>query len=205
MGVWAVVFVGMSAAGGVGDRHPGQWVPFWQRACEEGRPHACGFLAAKQSGLCNMGSGWACNEAGVLQAGLAGGERLRRIATVAVSSRRCTRSSAGVSLGSRRRAGTIEHCSTVVTRTSAGCRLSRTIRSCSGVARGRSWTGSPWRCTLGLVGRDGWTPANRQADDRAVVRAGGSLSEGRRDLPEAGQANGHCLRTDIESLRKPCD
>ncbi len=66
MGVWAVVFVGMSAAGGVGDRHPGQWVPFWQEACEEGRPHACGFLAVKQSGLCNMGSGWACNEAGVL-------------------------------------------------------------------------------------------------------------------------------------------
>ena len=72
MGVWAVVFVGISAAGGVGDRHPGQWVPFWQQACEEGWPHACSFLLAKQAGLCNMGSGWACNEAGVLQAGLAG-------------------------------------------------------------------------------------------------------------------------------------
>ena len=72
MGVWAGVFVGISAAGGVGDRHPGQWVPFWQQACEEGRPHACGFLLAKQAGLCNMGSGWACNEAGVLQAELDG-------------------------------------------------------------------------------------------------------------------------------------
>ena len=72
MGVWAVVFMGISVAGGVGDRHPGQWVPFWQQACEEGRPHACGYLAAKQSGLCNSGSGWACNEAGVLQAALAG-------------------------------------------------------------------------------------------------------------------------------------
>ena len=72
MGVWTVVFVGISAAGGVGDRHPGQWVPFWQQACEEGRPHACGFLLAKQAGLCNMGSGWACNEAGVLQAVLGG-------------------------------------------------------------------------------------------------------------------------------------
>ena len=70
MGVWAVVFAAISAAGGVGDRHPGQWLPFWQQACEEGRPHACGFLLAKQAGLCNMGSGWACNEAGVLQAGL---------------------------------------------------------------------------------------------------------------------------------------
>ena len=72
MGVWAVVFAAISAAGGVGDRHPGQWVPFWQEACEEGRPHACGYLAAKQSGLCNSGSGWACNEAGVLQAAGAG-------------------------------------------------------------------------------------------------------------------------------------
>ena len=72
MGVWAVVFMGISAAGGVGDRHPGQWVPFWQEACEEGRPHACGYLAAKQSGLCNSGSGWACNEAGVLQAAVGG-------------------------------------------------------------------------------------------------------------------------------------
>ena len=73
IGVWAVVFVAISAAGGVGDRHPGQWVPFWHQACEEGRPHACRFLLAKQAGLCNMGSGWACNEAGVLQAGFAGG------------------------------------------------------------------------------------------------------------------------------------
>ena len=70
MAVWVLVFAGMSAAGGVGDRHPGQWVPFWQQACEEGRPHACRFLAAKQSGQCNSGSGWACNEAGVLQAAL---------------------------------------------------------------------------------------------------------------------------------------
>ena len=72
MGVWAVVFVGMSAAGGVGDRHPGQWLPFWQQACDEDRPHACNFLAVKQSGHCNRGSGWACNEAGVLLAALAG-------------------------------------------------------------------------------------------------------------------------------------
>ena len=72
MGVWAVVFTAISAAGGVGDRHPGQWVPFWQQACEEGRPHACSFLVAKQSGLCKMGSGWACNEAGILLAPLGG-------------------------------------------------------------------------------------------------------------------------------------
>ena len=70
MGVWAVVFAAMSAAGGAGDRHPGQWLPFWQQACADGRPHACRYLAAKQSGHCNSGSGWACNEAGVLRAAL---------------------------------------------------------------------------------------------------------------------------------------
>ena len=70
MGVWAVVFAAMSATGGAGDRHPGQWLPFWQQACAEGRPHACRYLAARQSGHCNSGSGWACNEAGVLRAAL---------------------------------------------------------------------------------------------------------------------------------------
>ena len=74
MGVWAVVFAVMSAAGGAGDRHPGQWLPFWQQACAEGRPHACRYLAAKQSGHCNSGSGWACNEAGILRATLADAE-----------------------------------------------------------------------------------------------------------------------------------
>ncbi len=99
MGVWAVVFAAISAAGGVGDRHPGQWVPFWQEACEEGRPHAWGFLAAKQSGLCNMGSGWACNEAGVLQVGSPRVVRLGMIAKVLVRLSHCSRSSGDVSLG----------------------------------------------------------------------------------------------------------
>ena len=70
MGAWAAVFAVMSAAGGAGDRHPGQWLPFWQQACADDRPHACSYLAAKQSGHCNSGSGWACNEAGILRAAL---------------------------------------------------------------------------------------------------------------------------------------
>ena len=53
----------MSASQGVGDRHPGQWLPFWERACREGRPRACAYLANLQSIFCNAGSGWACNEA----------------------------------------------------------------------------------------------------------------------------------------------
>ena len=66
MAVWVVVFGFISAAGGLGDRHPGQWLPFWQQACTDKRPHACPYLAGRQSSLCAGGSGWACNEAGIL-------------------------------------------------------------------------------------------------------------------------------------------
>jgi hypothetical protein len=65
--VWVVVFSVMSAAQGVGDHHPGQWLPFWQKACTESRRGACQFLAARLSAHCEGGSGWACNEAGVLR------------------------------------------------------------------------------------------------------------------------------------------
>ena len=63
---WAAVFAVMSATGGVGDHHPGQWLPFWQQACADGRPGACRYLAARLSGHCAAGSGWACNETGIL-------------------------------------------------------------------------------------------------------------------------------------------
>ena len=71
MAIWAVVFTGMSAVQGVGDRHPGQWVPFWQGACGEGRANACPYLADMQLRMCRSGSGWACNEAGMLHVVLA--------------------------------------------------------------------------------------------------------------------------------------
>jgi hypothetical protein len=57
----------MSAVQGVGDGHPGQWLPFWDRVCAEGRPRACAYLASLQSIYCDAGSGWACNEAGILE------------------------------------------------------------------------------------------------------------------------------------------
>ena len=44
MSVWAVVFAAMSAAGGVGDNHPGRQLLFWQQACTEGRPYACSYV-----------------------------------------------------------------------------------------------------------------------------------------------------------------
>jgi hypothetical protein len=80
MSVWAIVFTSMSAAGGVGDNHPGQWLPFWQRACEDGRPYACPYVADREVGYCRQGSGWACNEAGILHLALSEtGEDLRRL------------------------------------------------------------------------------------------------------------------------------
>ncbi len=80
MSTWAIVFAGMSVAQGVGDSHRGQWLPFWRQACQDGRPYACPYLADMVTGFCNKGSGWACNEAGLLHVALArSGEDLRRM------------------------------------------------------------------------------------------------------------------------------
>ncbi len=79
IGVWGAVFAGMSAAQGVGDSHPGQWLPFWRRACQDGRAYACPYLADMDETYCDRGSGWACNEAGLMDIALArSGEDLRR-------------------------------------------------------------------------------------------------------------------------------
>jgi TPR repeat protein len=66
--VWAVVFAIMTAAQGVGDRHPGQWIPFWQRACQQDRAYACQYLVQLHTNYCRAASGWSCNELGILQA-----------------------------------------------------------------------------------------------------------------------------------------
>ena len=79
MSIWAVIFAGMSATQGVGDSHPGQWLPFWRQACEDGRAYACPYLADLETGFCDRGSGWGCNEAGLLHIALSrSGEDLRR-------------------------------------------------------------------------------------------------------------------------------
>jgi hypothetical protein len=62
--VWAAVFLGLSMVQGVGDQHPGQWMPFWQQACREGRDYACPYLADLEMQACRRGSQWACNQAG---------------------------------------------------------------------------------------------------------------------------------------------
>jgi hypothetical protein len=58
--LWVVVFGVMSAAGGVGDRHPGQWLPFWLQACQNKRPGACRHLAQMYDTYCKAGSDWSC-------------------------------------------------------------------------------------------------------------------------------------------------
>jgi hypothetical protein len=66
--VWAVAFGVMSASGYLGDRHPGQWLPFWQKACAANTRSACEDLYFLEDGYCEDGSGWACNEVGILLA-----------------------------------------------------------------------------------------------------------------------------------------
>jgi hypothetical protein len=66
--VWAVVFAFMTATKGVSDEHPGQWLPFWLRACEANAANACAYLAGLETIDCRLGSGWACNELGILRA-----------------------------------------------------------------------------------------------------------------------------------------
>jgi hypothetical protein len=65
--LWAGVFAVMSFTQGVGDRHPGQYLPFWQQACVGGSERACAYREHLTLIYCNNGSGWACNEWGILQ------------------------------------------------------------------------------------------------------------------------------------------
>lgn len=65
--LWAAIFVGMYATKGVGDEHPGQYLPFWHQACGAGSARACTYTATLTAILCQKGSGWACNETGILR------------------------------------------------------------------------------------------------------------------------------------------
>ena len=66
--LWIVTFLVVRALGGVGDDHPGQYLPFWDQACEVGSDRACEHLADMQLVYCARESGWACNERGILLA-----------------------------------------------------------------------------------------------------------------------------------------
>ncbi len=64
-GLWAGIFVLLLSVRGIGDRHPGQYLPFWQAACEAGSDRACTYASDLLTTYCDNGSGWACNEVGV--------------------------------------------------------------------------------------------------------------------------------------------
>jgi hypothetical protein len=90
IGVWSLAFAGMSASGYLGDRHPGQWTPFWDQACAADKRDACLNLYFLQEGFCADGSPWACNETGILLA-----ERYNNPArAVSAFARACTLQSA---------------------------------------------------------------------------------------------------------------
>ena len=64
MGVWALFFGAMTAAGATDGRHRGDSVPFWERVCAEDRPQACARLLRIETNYCGDNAGWACNELG---------------------------------------------------------------------------------------------------------------------------------------------
>jgi TPR repeat protein len=66
MSVWAVAFVIVSDP--TASYRPRRWLPFWEQACVEDRRNACLVLSKLEAQYCKQGSGWACNELGILEA-----------------------------------------------------------------------------------------------------------------------------------------
>ena len=62
---WTGAFVLLLAFHGVGDTHPANRLPFWQKACDEGRRNGCRNLFTMETTYCEHGSGWSCNEVGL--------------------------------------------------------------------------------------------------------------------------------------------
>ncbi|MEX2132178.1 MAG: hypothetical protein WD772_11910 [Pseudohongiellaceae bacterium] len=63
--VWITFFGTMTVMNRTDGRHTGDSLPFWQQACEEGRPDGCDRLLRLESTYCSDNSAWACNELGV--------------------------------------------------------------------------------------------------------------------------------------------
>jgi hypothetical protein len=58
----------MSALGRTDGTHPGDRLPFWVEACDEGRRNACDRLMRLEATYCGDASAWACNELGAAYA-----------------------------------------------------------------------------------------------------------------------------------------
>jgi hypothetical protein len=66
MSIWVVAFVFVSDP--TAAYRPRRWLPFWEQACAEDRRNGCLVLSRLEAQYCRQGSGWACNELGILQA-----------------------------------------------------------------------------------------------------------------------------------------
>ena len=64
--IWAVAFAIVSDP--TESYRPRRWVPFWEQACVEDRHNGCMVLSKLEAQYCRQGSGWACNELGILEA-----------------------------------------------------------------------------------------------------------------------------------------
>ena len=64
-GLWVVMFAGLGTVGGLDDHNPGQYLPFWEQACEAGSDRACRNVVQMEGVYCARGSAWACNERGI--------------------------------------------------------------------------------------------------------------------------------------------
>ena len=78
--VWVVIFIALMSFKGLGDTHPGQYLPFWHEACGAGSSRACAYTANLTAVYCGRGSGWACNEVGIIKRrlGQSGAAEFRR-------------------------------------------------------------------------------------------------------------------------------
>jgi hypothetical protein len=64
--LWTLGFATLFLVGGVGDDHPGQYLPFWDQACDDGSRRACEYVVFIEQVYCARGSGWACNAQGIV-------------------------------------------------------------------------------------------------------------------------------------------
>jgi len=91
--IWAVLFTAMSATGFVGHSHPGQFISFWQKACDQGRFNACRTWVHALGTNCRGNDGASCLAYGkVLTEGklvsidrLQGGEAIGRACDLGVA------------------------------------------------------------------------------------------------------------------------
>ena len=64
MAFWIGFFGVMTAIGSTDGTHRGDTLPFWEKACEDGRRNACAWLLQIEASYCGDTSAWACNELG---------------------------------------------------------------------------------------------------------------------------------------------